>query len=283
MLLIPVSMIILGIGFLGSGAFLIFRLLRQTLYYRVQWISYLLLIAFFILSYAGCIVYGIYYDPHCLNYWYATLFLLGGVYVYLSCNLMTNTMNKMELMDDITLRYELLKQRSTLDSLTECLTRDYLLEVLNHRFQKIKLDEGMLVILFIDMDGFKAINDNHGHDIGDKALQQFTQLLKRRLRKEDLVCRYGGDEFIVLMEHIAIEDAQKIASDIVRRARQLSQDNVQLTGCSIGIAVLNKHSSSINEVIKKADIACYAAKQKKSKNSVCLYSHALSAANHSKN
>lgn len=279
MLLIPISIIIVGIGFLAKGAHLIFRLLRQTLYYRVQWISYLFLIAFFIISYAGCIIYGIYYDPHCLNYWYATLFLLGGVYVYLSCNLMMNTMNKMELMDDITMRYELLKQRSTLDSLTGCLTRDYLLEVLNYRFQKIKLDEGMLVILFIDMDGFKAINDNHGHEIGDRALQQFTQLLKQRLRKEDLVCRYGGDEFIVLMEHIAVEDAQKIAEDIVFRGTQLNQDNVPSTGCSIGIASLNKHSSSITEAIRQADVACYAAKKTKSKNPVCIYSAFLSLPN----
>ncbi|MCZ4683519.1 GGDEF domain-containing protein, partial [Legionella pneumophila] len=70
-------------------------------HYRWQWLVYLAFIGAFILSYAASIFYGLLVDPHCLNYFYAGVFLLGATYVYLSCRLMTKTIQKMDVMDDL--------------------------------------------------------------------------------------------------------------------------------------------------------------------------------------
>lgn len=76
------------------------------------------------------------------------------------------------------------------------------MEILDNRFRKIKLNTGQLTVMFVDLDGFKKINDEYGHDFGDQILQRFGQLLKQQLREEDIIARYGGDEFVVLVENI---------------------------------------------------------------------------------
>ena len=274
-LYIPISMITLGILLLSKGGHLILSLLQETNGYRSHWIAYLSLIVVFILCYLGAIYYGVYIDPHCLNYFYASVFLLGGFYVYLSCHLLTKTIKKTELVDDLTSRFETLKHRSKHDGLTQCTTREYLFEVLNARFQELKRRGGMVVILFIDMDGFKAINDGYGHDVGDVVLHNFARLLRQRLRKNDMAARYGGDEFIVVLENITLDEAYTIAQEIVQIAPLAYKGKELSVGCSIGLSLLTPESSSINKVIKEADIACYAAKQDKTNGSVCLYTPSL--------
>lgn len=274
-LYIPISMITLGILLLSKGGHLILSLLQETNGYRSHWIAYLSFIAVFILCYLGAIFYGVYIDPHCLNYFYASVFLLGGFYVYLSCHLLATTIKKTELVDDLTSRFETLKHRSKHDGLTQCNTREYLFEELNSRFQIIKRSGGMLVILFIDMDGFKAINDRLGHDVGDVVLHHFGRLLKLRLRKNDMAARYGGDEFIVVLDNITLDDAYIIAQEIVQIAPLAYKDKTLSLGCSIGLSLLTPESSSINTTIKEADMACYAAKQDKTNGSVRLYNPSL--------
>lgn len=268
-------MIALGIVFLSKGGRLIHGLLQETNGYRSHWIAYLCLIGVFILCYLGAIYYGLYIDPHCLNYFYAGVFFLGGFYVYLSCHLISKTIKKTEMVDDLTSRFETLKHRSKHDGLTQCNTREYLFEELNSRFQLIKRSGGMLAILFIDMDGFKTINDQYGHDIGDVVLRNFGRLLKLRLRKNDMAARYGGDEFIVVLDKITLDDAYMIAQEIVRMAPLAYKGEELSVGCSIGLSLLTQESSSINITLKEADIACYAAKQGKTNGSVCLYTPSL--------
>ncbi|HCW6752871.1 TPA: GGDEF domain-containing protein [Legionella pneumophila] len=277
-MVIPVFMILLGIGFLINGAYLINKLLQQTNHYRRQYLIYLAFIGVFILSYSASIVYGLLVDPHCLNYFYATVFLLGATYIDSSCHLMTKTMQKMELMDDFKNRYETLRHHATYDSLTGCNNREYLFEMLNTRFQQIQLHGGEVVVLFIDLDRFKAVNDRFGHDTGDTVLQTFGQFLRQRLRKDDVVARYGGDEFIVLMENTSLSEAKKIAENLVTAATQSLNGELLDTldlGCSIGITQMSRHSVSVNAAIKEADLACYAAKQRKINGAVCVYSPML--------
>ncbi|HAT1868156.1 GGDEF domain-containing protein [Legionella pneumophila] len=281
-MVIPVVMILFGISFLVKGAYLINQLMQQTNQYRRKWLIYFAFIIAFILSYSGSIVYGLLVDPHCLNYFYASVFLMGATYIYSSCHLMTKTMQKMELMDDIKNRYETLRHHATYDSLTGCNNREYLFEMLNTRFQQIQLHGGEVVVLFIDLDRFKAVNDRFGHDMGDTVLQTFDQLLRQRLRKDDVVARYGGDEFIVLMENTSLSEAQRIAENLATVATQSINegllDSLDL-GCSIGITQMSRHSVSVNTTIKEADLACYAAKQRKIDGAVCLYSPMLAVTN----
>ncbi|WP_419421582.1 GGDEF domain-containing protein (plasmid) [Legionella sp. D16C41] len=174
-------------------------------------------------------------------------------------------------MDDLTSRFEALEHRVKHDGLTGCNTRDHLFDVLNTRFQAMKKSNKVLVILFIDMDNFKLVNDCYGHDAGDVVLKNFGQLLKQLLRKDDIVVRYGGDEFIILMENVSIDKACDIAKDIIHLTQQgLSKELITIS-CSIGISQLNPDSSSITDVIREADVACYAAKQKATNGSICVY------------
>ncbi|HAT1958825.1 TPA: diguanylate cyclase [Legionella pneumophila subsp. pneumophila] len=278
----PVIMIVIGIVFLIGGAYLIKSILQQTNHYRWLWLVYLVFIGAFILSYSASIFYGLLVDPHCLNYFYGSVFLLGATYVYLSCRLMTKTIQKMEVMDDLKNRYELLRHHVKYDSLTGCHNRETLFEMLNTRFQQITSNDGWAIVLFIDMDKFKAVNDRYGHDVGDNTLAAFGQLLRQRLRKDDIVARYGGDEFIAVMEHISLDEAKKIAENLITVAKQsfkkgiLSKLNL---GCSIGITQMNPHSASVNSVIKEADLACYAAKQRKINGSVCVYNPMIATRN----
>ena len=94
-----------------------------------------------------------------------------------------------------------------------------------------------------------------------------------------MAVRYGGDEFIVVMEKTALDDAYRVAKEIVQVAPLAYEGGELLVGCSIGISLLSQESSSTSGVIKEADIACYAAKQDKINGSVCLYSPFLRKSN----
>ncbi|HFD2382389.1 TPA: GGDEF domain-containing protein [Legionella pneumophila] len=177
----------------------------------------------------------------------------------------SKTIEKIKVIDNLILKYEKIKYQAEHDKLTGCYNRHYLMEILNNRYRKIKLNNGQLIFIFIDLDGFKKVNDEYGHDFRDKIVERFGYLLKQQLRKEDIVSRYGGDEFVVLIENINLRKAWLIGQKIIRTTAQvikefLNHSNLKL-GCSIGISQLTHSSSSIKSILKKADKACYEAKK----------------------
>ncbi len=119
-------------------------------------------------------------------------------------------------------------------------------------------------LLFLDLDRFKAVNDNCGHDAGDQVLRDVCRLFLERLRGDDLLARLGGDEFGVLLRGATLEQAQVIAERLVRSLvdyRFEHQGEVFRIGVSIGLLPLDGDAASLEEVLKKADIACYQAKE----------------------
>ncbi|MFP3979446.1 diguanylate cyclase domain-containing protein [Marinobacter sp. KMM 10035] len=131
-----------------------------------------------------------------------------------------------------------------------------------------------IALLFVDIDGFKAINDTFGHRAGDQALEKIGELLKNSLRDADFVARYGGDEFIIQLNGgISEKDAGAVASSIIKNMSKPFQfDNGAATiGASIGIAIYPKDGANVDTLISKADKAMYAAK-KSGKNCFRLYS-----------
>ena len=119
-------------------------------------------------------------------------------------------------------------------------------------------------LLFIDLDGFKLINDKYGHDIGDLLLQSCAQRLCKCIRKSDTVARIGGDEFTVLLEHTdSTSNIVRIAKKIARAIKQPHslKNHEVFVGCSIGIAVYPNAGNSVENLQKHADIAMYEAKQ----------------------
>ena len=119
-------------------------------------------------------------------------------------------------------------------------------------------------LMYIDLNGFKEINDNHGHDMGDRVLQEFAERLQNSVRRSDTVARIGGDEFTVLLNNVGstpkiIAVAQKLI-EAIREPFALSGHELSV-GCSIGIAVFPEAGTDADVLQRHADIAMYQAKQ----------------------
>ncbi len=123
-------------------------------------------------------------------------------------------------------------------------------------------------VLLMDLDHFKRVNDTAGHLAGDAALKAIGDALKRELRGYDAVARFGGEEFVVFLDDIGIEDARQVAERVLSRVRALvipgdgdgDGSNISLTA-SIGLAAYPEHGESLAELMEQADIALYAAKR----------------------
>jgi two-component system cell cycle response regulator len=123
-----------------------------------------------------------------------------------------------------------------------------------------------LTVMVIDIDYFKAINDSHGHDAGDDVLRDFALRIKRSIRGIDLACRYGGEEFVLVMPETDMAVAAMVAERLRRRiaaepfAIQQGARSIPVT-ISIGIAALRDKADTAAAVLKRADQALYRAKR----------------------
>lgn len=169
---------------------------------------------------------------------------------------------------DITEAHELSEQLSyqaTHDSLTDLVNRREFERRLHSELQSIALgSKTEHALCYIDLDQFKVINDTCGHVAGDELLRQLASSMKTILRKRDLLARLGGDEFGVLMEDCSLEQAKRVATLIcttVEEFRFSWEDKTFNLGASIGLTTINQHSSNVVEVMKRADAACYVAKE----------------------
>jgi diguanylate cyclase (GGDEF)-like protein/PAS domain S-box-containing protein len=153
-----------------------------------------------------------------------------------------------------------------IDDLTGLLNRRAILERLEEEANRAKRYRSQLALIICDIDYFKEINDTYGHDIGDKALQIISSLIKGSLRNTDIIGRYGGDEFFLILPETSMEGAKEIAE----RIRFIIKDfNLKLnknksikTTVSIGVAEFDAGKEDINSFIKRADNALYVAKDK---------------------
>lgn len=134
-------------------------------------------------------------------------------------------------------------------------------------------NKAKLAILFIDLDGFKAVNDSYGHKVGDLLLQEVAKLLQATVRQSDSVARIGGDEFIILLYGINDkEDAAVVAEKILAAFKQpiLLGGQSAKVGASIGISIFPDHSTDSKKLIACADDAMYGIK-KSGKNAYAFY------------
>jgi len=165
--------------------------------------------------------------------------------------------------------------------LVEMATQDFLTGLLNRRETFRRLDEELqrsrrlatpFSVLLLDLDHFKQVNDVHGHSAGDLVLQAVAAALRQGVRPYDLCCRYGGEEFLVILPETALEDAAGIAERLRRDIENLKitaakETALQITA-SIGAAALLGHET-IDQLIARADEAMYNAKST-GRNRVCL-------------
>jgi diguanylate cyclase (GGDEF)-like protein/PAS domain S-box-containing protein len=150
------------------------------------------------------------------------------------------------------------------DYLTDLPNRALLLDVLNHSIALAKRNKHKAAILFLDLDGFKKVNDTLGHDAGDLLLKAVSGRLKETIRDSDTVARVGGDEFILVLDNIESDaNASRVADKIISALAQpflLMEQSVHIGG-SIGISMFPENADSPAKLVKQADAAMYLAKE----------------------
>jgi two-component system cell cycle response regulator len=151
------------------------------------------------------------------------------------------------------------------DELTGLYNRRYFERHLALMLDKAQEQDRDMAVMLIDLDFFKAVNDTHGHDVGDAVLREFALRLRRNIRGVDLACRFGGEEFVVLMPDTDYPQAQGVAERVRAAIAERPFDigggrNIAVT-ISVGVS-LNEHAVDVPEtLIKRADIALYRAKR----------------------
>ncbi|WP_175421110.1 GGDEF domain-containing protein [Marinitoga sp. 1135] len=166
---------------------------------------------------------------------------------------------------------ENLDYTATHDSLTKLPNRKFFFDNAEKMLELGKRNNLKYAVLFMDLDNFKSVNDNFGHDKGDELLIDFANILKAHMRKSDLIARFGGDEFVVLMQYKEIEDITLVIKRIqesTKREYKIKNKSFIVT-TSIGVSLFPEHSQKIEELLKLADMAMY--KAKKQKNTYVIY------------
>lgn len=159
---------------------------------------------------------------------------------------------------------------ATTDQLTKLPNRRGFDLLANQAMQEARRNQSALCVLMLDLDNFKQLNDSQGHMAGDEMLRRFANHLRNTVRKSDIICRWGGEEFILLLKDTTPEQARELAEKIIQQTEQSSIHfngvDLQIT-TSIGLAQLQA-DESLEQVITRADRALYRAKQS-GRNRLC--------------
>ena len=173
----------------------------------------------------------------------------------------------------ITINNRKLQIMAHYDKLTSLSNRAHFYIRLEEQLKKTRWGDTKLAVLFIDLDGFKAVNDTFGHDIGDQLLVKVAEKLVHTVRDNDIVARLGGDEFVIAlidMEHE--DDILEIANKIIANLSEafVINKNIVNIGASIGISLYPDYAKNSDEIIKQSDDAMYEAKNN-GKNHAIMY------------
>jgi diguanylate cyclase (GGDEF)-like protein/PAS domain S-box-containing protein len=166
-----------------------------------------------------------------------------------------DTIDKLQtaLIEAETLRLEL-REQAIRDPLTGLYNRRIMEESMNREVARAHRGNLNLSVIMFDIDKFKLLNDTHGHDAGDAVLRSVARLLMENVRAADVACRYGGDEFIVVMPDTSLDDATRKAHQLDLQLRAAGVE------CSTGVATYPVHGRTASELIKSADAALYRVK-----------------------
>lgn len=163
-------------------------------------------------------------------------------------------------------RNEELTKLAMLDPGTELYNRRRFYELGGSEFANAKKSGDLFGLLMVDIDFFKRINDKYGHDIGDQVILHFAQSCKQYFRSKDIICRFGGEEFIILLPMITEDGIIKVAE---RMRKSINETEVVISDgrtvrytISIGVAIFRVSDERIEEIVKRADNALYKAKRK---------------------
>lgn len=175
-----------------------------------------------------------------------------------------NTRLRIQL-DEIAKLQAALKEQAIRDGLTGLYNRRYLDETLERELARAHRENLPLCMVMLDIDHFKRLNDTYGHQAGDDALRAMAGELHHHVRAEDIVCRYGGEEFLILMPHITLSVATERAESWRRAIEGIRLDaegtEIGFTA-SLGVAAYPEHGRTPDALTRSADLALYAAKSR---------------------
>ncbi|MCK5913041.1 MAG: GGDEF domain-containing protein, partial [Desulfuromusa sp.] len=237
---------------------------------RRHWHYLLTLIWLFVFGYIAYTIafWGEYRDS--IDLIVPTIFFFGAIFVFLVSTLSLQTAS------DIRRIYEL-EHESTTDPLMGICNRRYMEKRLHGEFQRAKRYRHHLSIIMIDIDHFKKINDDWGHQVGDTVLKKLAELIVKTVRESDVVCRYGGEELLVILPHTEGKAAKIVAENLrleIEKAKIVTEDNgsegntVQVTA-SFGVTSLCTEIDSVHFLLGQADKALYFAKKLGRNKTVC--------------
>lgn len=181
---------------------------------------------------------------------------------------------------DITLvkgKEETLKNLALYDSLTGLANRSNVIDAIDKTCRNANENSSQCAVYFIDLDGFKLINDGYGHEVGDMLLKAVATRIKEQIKSHDIIARLGGDEFVILIEDIK---DKKYLYTLAERIQRVLDEPFTVAGtvckitASIGISISSKEANSARDLLKQADIAMYHAKQK-GKNQFHLFDKSM--------
>lgn len=236
---IPPSIGLLLIAALGNGIQHGFRIFIESMVGAIV-LGFMALVAHFYMI-GGKLPYNVYL--------YVFLIVFAVFYAYL-------LVRRLELMRTDAVRI------SEHDSLTSILNRRAFLSKAEFLLVLNERTNIPLVFIYADLDNFKAVNDHHGHEMGDKVLRYFSELAKSRLRKNDVIARYGGDEFVMILTDTSIDNADKVLQRIKSEFTGWAKEKGLPVGVSFGVGATQKGENNLDDVLRRVDAALYEEKRK---------------------
>ena len=169
-------------------------------------------------------------------------------------------------LEAVKIEKDLATEASLHDALTGLPNRALFYDRLEHGLEQAKRHGWNLAVMFLDLDKFKQINDEYGHDIGDKVLLIIAERLKQNTRSDDTICRFGGDEFLYLLMEVKNKRGVINVINKLIKAIELPCDEIKpnlVIKPSIGVSLYPENGDNLEDLIKTADAAMYAAKKSK--------------------
>lgn len=238
--MIPPLLLLFLIAVLGNG-------IQHGLYVVVE-----SMIGALIFSVAALVTHSVLFGdwPPYNLYFYVFLIVVGVYYSYL-------LVRRLEGMRSEAIR------ASEHDSLTGLLNRRAFLRAAEYLLCLNERTPIPLVFIFADLDNFKAINDQFGHEIGDKVLKHFSAMAQSRFRKSDIIARYGGDEFVMILTNASLAGAESAVQKLQREFRDWAKDNGLPISFSFGLEIASNGKNNLDDILRQADAALYDAKLKR--------------------
>jgi two-component system cell cycle response regulator len=177
--------------------------------------------------------------------------------------IINNTLERFRLRNDVKRAQSKMAEMSTVDELTQLHNRRYFIDALEGEFERANRYETEMALVILDLDNFKKVNDTYGHPTGDKVLSCIGKILKKLVRRSDLACRYGGEEFAVVLPNVSKEGIytayERFREMVSKQSFEHESKQFHIT-VSIGIAFSDDAESS-DDLLAHADQALYQAKE----------------------